>query len=309
MLLPLKVFNTTMRGFRVELTEPPNGAYVCGDTVTGSVICEVNEPKNYTQIKVKLQGKATVHLTQNKGSGRSVQENYISSPVKVLWDKETNGLGGKFPPGPHRFPFSFPLSGANLPASFSGLYGKIKYTMEARIVKESFLSKDTVAMTTLNYVDAVRIDQPEFSQPVYGEISKTVCCLLCASSPIVMTAQMPRTGFCIGRDILPLEVSVENGSNRTIRCIRVSLERDIVYSANGERYIDRTQTQLVASQPIRPHNSMVFRPDNVVVPVTVPSLRKCGILSVNYSIVVTAVINWSINANIKIPVLLGNVVQ
>ena len=303
-----------MRGFRLELIEPPNGIYFFGNTVTGSVICEVDEPKNYKQIMVKLEGKAKVHWAQSQGSGKSrrsrqytAQEDYISTRI-ILWDKERNGLGGKFPPGPHRFPFSFPLSGANLPASFSGLYGKIKYTMEARIVKESFLSKDTVAMTTLNYVDAVRIDQPEFSQPVYGEISKTVCCLLCASSPIVMTAQMPRTGFCIGQDILPLEVSVENGSSRTIRCIRVSLEREMLYFADGDRQFERRQTQLVASQPIRSRNSMVFRPDNVVVPVnTVPSLRNSGILSLNYYIVIAAVINWSINANIKIPVILGNV--
>ena len=293
-----------MGTFRLELTEqPPKRIYFFGNTVTGIVICEVDEPKKYTQIKVKLKGKARVNPPE---SVKAAQVKYTL--VKVLWDKERNGLGGKFPSGPHRFPFSFTLSNPNFPASFLGRYGKITYTVQARIVKESSLSKDTFTTATLNYVDGVRIDHPDLLQPVYKEISKTTCCLLCASSPIVMTAQMPRTGFCIGQDILPLEVSVENGSNRTIRCIRVSLLTEIWYAARDMECVDRRQLQLVASQPIRPHNSMVFRPDHLVVPANAfPSLQNCGILSLEYYIIVTAVINSSINANIEIPVTLGNV--
>ena len=72
--------------------------------------------------------------------------------------------------------------------------------------------------------------------PVSMEVQKTLCCWCCASGPIVMNEQIPRTGFCIKNDSVPIEVSVENGSSREIRQVIASIHKQ-VYILLGEAIV------------------------------------------------------------------------
>ena len=72
--------------------------------------------------------------------------------------------------------------------------------------------------------------------PVSMEVQKTLCCWFCASGPIVMNERIPRTGFCIKNDSVPIEVSVENGSSREIRQVIASIHKQ-VYILLGEAIV------------------------------------------------------------------------
>ena len=301
-----------MKEFRLELASPPQGVYFPGMMVTGTVVCETDKPKDYKQIKVFLRGRADVHWSETHGSGENRRTEHYSSHEQyiecftVLWDKSTNGI---LPVGVYRFNFSLQLSGANLPPSFVGTVGSIKYTVEARVVKDGLLKMDTTAIALINVANVVTVDRPELMQPAAMEVRKTICCLCCASAPIVITARIPRTGFCIGHDRIPVEVSVENGSNRTIQQIQASIHKNVVYTAQGRHRYDTRSFQIVDSQPIGAHNSTVFRPEPIPIPSDsiIPTLTNCGIISVNYFLQVTAVIPWAVNPHINIPIIIGNV--
>ena len=86
-------------------------------------------------------------------------------------------------------------------------------------------------------------------------MEKTLCCLCCASGPISLTARVPRTGFCVDRDVIPFEVDIENGSNRQIRQLVAQLQKQVVYIADGHRQHSVTTVADVASDPIEPRNS------------------------------------------------------
>ena len=301
-----------MKDFKLQLNYPPQGVYFTGMTVTGTVLAVSDEPKNYKAIEVKIIGFAHVHWSESHGSGENVRietytshEDYLDTSVCV-WDKDTSAGGGQFPAGSYLFPFSLQLVGNNLPASYEGTVGQIKYTIEARVIK-SMLKRDILCETTIKVANVVEINHPNLLQPKSMEVEKTLCCLCCASGPIVITTRIPRTGYCVIQDSIPMEVSVENGSSREVRQIVASIHKLVDYTAQGHHRHDSLDVATIASEPVPAHNTTIWKPPPLAVPDTPATSINCGILQVNYFLRVKAAISWAINPTIDIPLVLGNV--
>lgn len=309
-----------MKDFKLQLTNPPSGVYFPGMNVTGIVIVATDEPKDYKAIQVRIVGGAHVHWSESRGSGEhrhtqhyTSSESFVDTFIRV-WDKDTSGGGGLFPTGSFQFPFSLQLVGGNLPASYDGTHGRINYKIEARIMKEEgllsgLLKRDTHCEAYITLGNVVGINQPNLLQPLSMEVRKTICCWFCASGPIVITATVPRTGYCIQKDTIPVEVSIENGSNKSIRQIYVSIHKLVHYTAQGHhRYDNITVGSVASSGPIEAHHSTVWRPSPpLTVPDTVVTSIGCGILQVNYTLHVVGAVSWALSPVIDIPLVLGNV--
>ena len=301
-----------MKDFKLQLNNPPQGVYFPGMMVTGTVTAETDVPKDYKQIKVQLVGRADVHWSESHGSGNNRRTVHYTSDEQylncfaVLWDKDNAG-GSAFPVGIYHFNFSLQLAAPKLPASYEGTVGRIRYTVEARVVKQGLLKLDTTAKAIIPVANLVTINSPRLMSPVSMEVQKTLCCWCCASGPIVMNVRIPRTGFCIKYDSIPIEVSVENGSSREIRQVTASIHKQVLYTARGRHRHDLNDINTIGSEPITPHNSIVWRPNPLTIPETSPTLTSCAILQVNYFLRVTAAVSWAINPHINIPITLGNV--
>ena len=302
-----------MKDFQLQLNYPPQGVYFPGMTVTGTVLAVSDEPKDYKAIQVKIVGFAHVHWSESSGSGQnrrtrhySAREDYLNTFIRV-WDKDTSAGGGQFPAGSYQYPFSLQLIGNNLPASYEGTVGQINYTIEARVIKDGLLKRDTVCKTTIKVVNMVEINRPDLLQPKSMEVQKTLCCLCCASGPIVITARIPRTGYCIQQDSIPVEVSVENGSSREVQQVVASIHKLVYYTAQGHYRQDSLDVATIASEPVPAHNTTVWKPPPLAVPDTPATSINCGILQVNYFLRVKAAISWAINPTINIPLVIGNV--
>ena len=244
-------------------------------------------------------------MTQHHGTYTS-GEDYITTFVNV-WDKDISAGGGQFPIGSYQFPFSLSLIGNNLPASYEGSLGQIKYTIEARVVKDGLLKRDIVCKSTIKVENVVKINHPNLLQPQSTEMRKTLCCLCCASGPIVITTCIPRRGYCVGQDSIPMEISVENGSSRQVRQIIASIHKLVKYKAQHNYHTNRHTLTSIASEPICAHNTIIWQPTPLAIPDTHATLKNCGILQVTYYLQVQAAISWAINPTIKIPIFLGNV--
>lgn len=208
-----------MKYFSLQLDSPSKGIYFPGMAITGTVIATSDKPKDYRAIKVRLLGEANVHWTVNRGSGESdlvydSHESYIDQTINV-WEVQTFGM---FTAGEHSFPFSFQLPrGDSIPASYSSSVGNITYKVISEVVKGTtsgtFGKRDetrcVVPITVSNVVD---INKPNLLQPYSKEVSTSVCCWCCTSGPILITADLPRTGYCSQQDDIPLEIEIENGS-------------------------------------------------------------------------------------------------
>ena len=265
-----------MRDFQLVLNDPPRKVYFPGMIVTGTVFAVDDEPKYYKAIKVKIAGFAHVHWTESRGRTtvtHSSHEDYITTFVNV-WDKDTSAGGGQFPVGSYQIPFSLPLIGNNIPASYEGSVGRIKYTIEARVVKDGLIKRDIVCKSIIKIENIVKINRPNLLQPRSMEMRKTLCCLCCVSGPIVITTSIPRTGYCVGQDSIPLEISVKNGSSRQVRQIIVSIHKLVNYTAQGNCRIDRHTLATIASKPIHAHNTIIWQPSPFAIPDTPATLTN-----------------------------------
>ena len=305
-----------VKEFRIELAPPPQLGYVVNSDVTGHVLLVADEAKSgYKAIEITLKGFADVEWTETSGSGQNhhtvtyeAHEDYIANTA-VLWRKDT-APGGKIEPGYYQFPFSLKFqANGPLPSPFVGLYGKIVYEVEAVIVKTSALKFNKKLSVQLPFSPVVDSNlTPAALEPKILQVQKTLCCLCCTSGPILLTARIPRTGFCIGIDAIPFEVDLENGSNRRVEQLRVSLVRQATYFAEGDHCMDQKNIAVLNSDaPIQPGTTTSWKPAPLSIPNTEPVITASKIIQLNYFFKVQACLDHAINPHVEFALLLGNV--
>ena len=297
-----------VRNFKIILNKPPQTTFSPGSEVSGTLTFEVNRPKSYHHVTVALLGRAHVHWTdfERDRTAHTANEDILSLKV-VVWDKEQGTGGGKLQTGKYSFPFQFSIPKEDLPSSFGTLdsIGWIRYYVEGRIGTGQ-MKFDHVVQAVFPFTGLVDINSPNLRRPVRQEIRKTTCCCCCISNKITLSAETPRTGYCIG-EVIPLNITAENGSSQQIK-ISAILTQKISYHARGTRCGNRFLVIGASSNPIQGRSSISWSPGHELkVPQTALSLASSGIINVQYVLMVTAVIPRSRNSSAMIPITIGNV--
>lgn len=295
-----------MKSFRIEV---PRRVYYPGETIRGCVEAETAKQKDYHAIKVTLTGHAEVEWRENKkrrqrnNETHSSHVSYIYTSTNV-WERDMSINNGLLPAGINKFPFNFKLDGDDLPPSYSNEIGIIVYKVEARVVQKSLLLTPHVHTQEIQVGNVVDIDRPDLLQPKGMEMSETISRLLCLSGSINISATVQQTGFCIQRDSIPVEVSVDNRSGMRVNEISVKLLKKIKYNAVTS---SRTETEIIASSqsdsPIASHSKASWS-TSLPIPFTEPTLSNCAIICISYSIEVSTDTTRSDNT-IELPVVLG----
>ena len=291
-----------VKEFKILLNVPPQGVFFPDSEVSGILVVQVDEPKSYDKIQVTLVGQAHVSWSETSASGEN--ELYINLSTTV-WTKEQVSTQ-ELHSGEHSFPFQFQLQD-RLPPSFHGSSGWIRYYVEGRIGTGKMKFDHTVT-ASITVVEVVDINVSQFQTPLRAEKQKTLCCLLCASAPITLNVELPHHGFCYG-DILPLKVTLENGSSRWLR-LRAQLLQVIVYTAKGKhRHLQKVVASITSGR-LEPRTTSTWNPDELLVPGHIePTLRSCGIISIEYILKVSAIVPTGLNLTADITVIIGNIVN
>ena len=305
-----------MKDFAIILSGSPNESWFAGSTVSGTVFCQSDEPKKYNKIVLVFEGRANVVWAGTRAlndidsafNRKSSHRVYISASV-ILWNKSSGTVeqGGLLPAGTNNFPFSFLIP--NVPPSYVGKFGSISYSLEAKIIKNSKMKRDTVTTIPVKVDNVVSIDHnPDHMQPLSMEVEKTVCCFCCLSGPIVMMTRLPRTAYLVVNDPIPLEVEINNNSFRQVSRISVCIEKREIFTSEGGDHRFYTETfNTVASGPIRSRASTIFRPEPILLNRDVTTnLTNCDIISVQYFLHITAVLAFGFDLEMEIPLKFGN---
>ena len=300
-----------MPNVRIALVqETSNHVYYSGSAITGNLLLDTDEPKNYKQISVHFNGKSYVHWTETRteGSGdnqRTVTDSFTSSEsyvdlISTVWSSQQSP-DGKLAPGQYSWPFRFNIP-PTAPSSFEGTVGHIRYNLIGRI--GTGLLK--LVEVQIPVQQLVRITDPRLLQPQRKEIQKTVCCMCCASQPIILTVAVPKTGFCIGESF-QLHVSLENGSARRV-FMMVNLTRKVTFFAEGNRTW-RTKILLsIQSDRIEAHGIRNWDP-TIEIPISdVPIVHDnyCSNIKVTYTLTIYCRIPRAFNLTIEFPLQFGN---
>jgi len=289
-----------VKDFKIVLNAPSQGVFFSGSEVSGIVVVQTDKPKSYENIQVTLLGRARVSWLERTTHTCNVL--YINLRV-ILWRKEqvpTQELHA----GIHSFPFQFQLP-ARLPPSFEGSNGWIWYYVEGR-VGSGMPKLDRTVKAPITVVEVVDINVSHLQTPLNAEKQKTLCCLLCASAPITLNVELPRRGYCYG-DIIPLKVTLENGSSRELR-LRAQLLQVIVYTTQGHHRHKQKAVASITSGQLEPRTTSTWNPEDLVVPGHIePTLRSSGIISIWYILKVSEIARWGSNLTNDITITIGNV--
>ena len=284
-----------------------------GSELSGVLSFRVTEAKSYKYAKISLFGRAHVHWSETTGTGEHRTTRYYSATREYLnlhvlvWSQQ-QAPNGKLHPGPYSFPFQITIPNQRLPPTFGRKNGtgSILYGVEGRIGTGA-LKFDHVVQAELPFVEVVDINFPRLQAPARREVTKTICCLCCASGPITLSVEIPRTGFCIG-EVIPLSVNLENGSNRQIQ-LSATLQQRVVYSAQGHHRYGGGRVVRLLSERLQPRTPTLWSPgENLIIPLTTETtMTSCDIIQVAYFLIVSAQIPGAISSSVEFPILIGNV--
>jgi len=298
-----------VKAFEVVLKLPPAQVYFPGSKVDGDVVVEVSSCKKYHFIEVGLYGFACTRWTEGSGEHATTYTSYhtLVDSNSVVWMREWD-VNRHLPTGTHRFPFQFTLP-HQLPPSFSGKYGQIEYHVQARI--DAGILKPSHTLTTpLHVVEVVNQGSASLQCPAVKRKEKTVWCLHGNPKPIILTAELPNLGYCLG-DTIPLSVTVENGSGRQVK-VSASLAQHVQYDGVGPygavNAIEVEQKIVGArSDSILPQEISVWNP-RIVIPCTLCTTMQSQVdIRVWYTLKVSVVIPWAWKLFVTFKLTIGNI--
>jgi hypothetical protein len=304
-----------LKEFKLEVWDPPNGVYLPGMTVTGVITAVIDIPNNdFKAIQVSVIGELNVRWTvsqthsnghQMRTTTRLIQAhvNCINRFVKV-WDKEKSG-GSSHPVGSYSYPFSIQLVGDNLPTSFMGKHGSIRYTVQARVVR-GFQKFDQKVIADINVTNAIT---PCLIQPSSKEANRTITYRFSPSTYIIIKVSIPRTEYhaIIQNDAIPFSVDVKNNSNHEIHQLTASICKTVVYIVENDRIKERmTKVASISSKELNTVSGKKWCPGPLVIPPqTEATMAYYRYIVVSYDFRVTGSIKWGKNPTAVIPITIG----
>lgn len=189
----------------------------------------------------KVYGVACCHWTESQSRTTGSGENRRTTNHTVHFRGENVYLNTKtylfgydgapaveIPSGTHRYNFALQLPPL-LPASFEATHGHIRYDIEAVLdVPWGFDREFKLQFTVLRNNDDLNHD-PLLRIPCQMEDITTFCCFCCQSAPLIMTVNVPRTGFAPGQNI-PININFVNKSDVDVTRTKINLKRIIRYN-------------------------------------------------------------------------------
>ena len=267
------------------------GVFHGGDKLMGVVRIMINgNPERIRDVKMCYKGQCETHITRLESTGQlppnpqHKMANYRSTEVYLNHNTYLcGGPGSEFElePGYFEYPFQLTLP-LNLPPSFEGSHGKVRYMIKASIKRRGKIDHETVRTFRVSNVIDLNLESQRYFQPFLGERHKTLCCLWCMSGPISATLKLSRTAFVPGETISIL-AEADNKSGRKVRSSSIKLFQRVKYIAEGRSQVDTSCLAKISKGSIEPGDSEVWN-DRFRLPAAMPpsGMRGCRYIDVSY---------------------------
>ncbi|XP_061872591.1 arrestin domain-containing protein 3-like isoform X4 [Colius striatus] len=282
--------------------------YSSGDTVSGKVSLEVTGEIRVKSLKIHARGHAKVHWTEsrNAGSNTAYTQNYAEeveyfNHKDVLLGHERDGDNSEeglhtIHSGRHEYAFSFELPQIPLATSFEGRHGSVRYWVKAELHRPWLLPvKLKKEFTVFEHID---INTPSLLSPQAGTKEKTLCCWLCTSGPISLSAKIERKGYTPGESI-QIFAEIENCSSRMV-VPKATIYQTQAFYAKGKM---KEVKQLVANlrgESLSSGKTETWNGKQL-------KILDCSIIRVEYSLMVYVDIPGAMDLFLNLPLVIGTI--
>ncbi|KAJ4443542.1 hypothetical protein ANN_05215 [Periplaneta americana] len=274
----------------------PQRTYYSGQTVSGRLVVALDSPKNLRSIIIKFKGEAECKWEETRTverDGKSETETDYYRGYELYFENRVKVFGGSnetetLPAGEYCYQFNMILPN-NLPSSFEGKYGYIRYTVKATLDRPWKFDHDVkAAFTVLSHVDLN--SDPQNREPFKAEDSKMFCCCCCESGPLTLATHLPTRGFVPGQSI-PMTIEVDNASNVRIYGVSCELIKIVTYYSQHPRRSkeDRvTVTSMNLDGAVEENGSKTWCKKMDIPPLPPSQLRECSVIDLEYSLKIKA---------------------
>ncbi|XP_043258731.1 arrestin domain-containing protein 17-like isoform X1 [Colletes gigas] len=270
---------------RIDIVfDHPQQVYYSGHQVSGNVHLDVEEPVQALGIRLKYKGEAQVYFTDRSAGIRrkfSAFESYLHVETYLVGDgKEksmiTNGV----------YPFSLTLP-ENLPCSFEGRYGRVRYSIRALLdVTTSYrFSTNIIPFTVASILDLNR--DPLAPLPINVQHTKAYMGQI---EPLSMSMSLPVHGYVPGQTI-PMRIALTNPTTIVVKKIRIVFKKVVSYHST-EKSRKHKEIIVEVEQPVN-KNSDTYDVTFDVPAVPPTGMIYCNIIDVYYTLKVEACIDVS----------------
>ncbi|XP_051751441.1 arrestin domain-containing protein 3-like [Ctenopharyngodon idella] len=288
--------------------------FTSGDIVEGRVVLEVTKEIKVNRFFVKLTGDANVSWTEGSGDDETTysdHERYFKLKQYFIQESSKKGQSEKnttlvigetygpvIRPGSHVFPFRFQLPQQNMPSSFKGFHGSVKYVITVKL-KRPWKSSSTTC-TELSFLPRNDGTNDHLLQPLSGTEDKKM--KLFGSGKMSMTVRTDKTGYMQGETIR-VSVDVDNSSSRNVK-LKYSLKQKQKFKAEGKTKIKFKDIVKETKDRIPSGEKTKFIVDmNLPRDLTV-TIENCRIIKVQYKLKVYLDVSFAFDPTVKFPVVI-----
>ena len=289
--------------FAISLRPPPSPrGYPTGSVISGTLLVETQEPKNYRHIEICFTGTGQVGFEDNKTLYKGKEE-YIHKTV-VLWEDDHGML---LSAGVRKFSFEFTIPETCPPSLDLGRWyrdkytAKIKYTLVGRIVTKGVLKQNhttekvVVVTTEPSVTTADRAPVKQQSRAAKGLLS------FASRGSESMTVELPSSVYRVGEKV-PLSVVVLNVNSARIFDLEAALVKLVVLKAR--RYTLRKPPKTVA-KATSAVTAGTWGVDIPAVPDDQPTIQTPeGLVSVTYEVRVKLSLRLAQRLEVTFPVMI-----
>ncbi|KAJ3213817.1 hypothetical protein HDU67_002411 [Dinochytrium kinnereticum] len=230
-LAPKWQYRKTVSQFDIGL-DNNRTTFVPGQRIEGHVSLTLTEHTPIRMLRLRFLGKVTTRTSR--------KEHFLSSAssVNVFFKELQTILGGPtgedrtiLDPGEHVFPFSFRVPLSNLPASFEGSFGNIRYEITATLSRPNISSKTRSTIVTIpSTIDA---SDAQYQTPFDVKASVQAGYWLWKTGYLNASLSIPKSAYS-SEEVVPLTLDIVNHSASGAILKDVYLKQSVLYRTGDE---------------------------------------------------------------------------
>ncbi|XP_035893113.1 arrestin domain-containing protein 17-like [Anopheles stephensi] len=277
----------------VQFDDNPQGVFRAGDTVSGTVEIQLDKPKKFRGIALRINGFAATswnaklagtdakNSKNNKKTHFNGREDYFGSVTYFVGSDVGNPL--EVLAGVYRYTFTCEIP-PNAPSSKEGKYGHIRYVVKLSLERPwKYDHVFQMPFVVKSHAD-LSVAQEQMLKPARAELVQTFYFGL--TDPLIVTAATPRTGYAPG-EVIEVSIHVNNQSSVDVRSITVKFQRVDTFLSQVpivKQYFEHTVMEERTIGRVAGRNDAVFE-ENILIGSTVPTDdERCKIIMTRYEV-------------------------
>ncbi|XP_014027811.1 arrestin domain-containing protein 3 isoform X1 [Salmo salar] len=272
-----------------------------GDFISGRITLELGKDCKIDCLSIKAKGKSEVRWTEhhNQTTVTYHSKDKMFSIEQFIIREQKGQDCNVVAPGTHVYPFTIQIPQQAMPSSFKGAWGKILYTLEAKLSRSMRISSK--ARAEFPFVSKADLGSiPELMIPQHGTKDKKM--KLFTSGKVGMDIHIERMGYYLGED-LKVVASIENSSSREIKPKYTLYQKDSFF-ARGKRRVSTKDILKELGEPIPPSGKLKVTKVLKIPQHIVPSIFTCSNIKCEYRLKIVLDVPYARDPEIKLPLVI-----